>query len=445
VIIKLFKAEGITGFFVRQGIASATLRVSNVVLGLILSIMMARLLGASGYGVYSYVLAIITVISIPAQFGIPKLVIRETAKAQVNQDWALLRGLWKWSSLAVFLLSILLIGLCVLIALSLTDTVSAQELNIFYLGLLLIPLISLGSLRAATLQGLRHIVLGQLPESIIRPTVLIILVIALSTTVEQDALLTPFNAMGAHVVAVFIGFLAGAWFLLNKIPPEIHGVERYRFQHHDWFHAILPLALTAGMNQVNNYADIIMLGLYYPAEDVGFYRIAIQGGLLVSFGLQISAMFVSPYIARLHARGELRQLQQIVTISAIAAFIIALVAVLLFTFFGEPILGYFFGGDFVQAYEALLILAAGQLINAFFGPIAILLNMTGNEKSTAKGMAIAASANILLNFILIPPYGMEGAAIATVCTLFLWNAVMWFSARKFLNINCSVFGLRSVS
>ncbi|NNJ92204.1 MAG: oligosaccharide flippase family protein, partial [Gammaproteobacteria bacterium] len=246
--------------------ASIILRVSNIVLGLILTILMARMLGASGYGVYSYILAIITVISIPAQFGIPKLVIRETAKAQVNQDWALLRGVWRWSTLAVLLLSIFLVGLSALIALNLTDSVSGQELNVFILGLLLIPFIALGSLRAASLQGLRHIVLGQLPENIIRPVVFIILLITLSTTLQQGTLITPWNAMGAHVVATFIAFLAGVWFLLKKIPSEIHGVNENTYQQRAWFHAILPLALTAGMNQINNYADIIMLGLYYPAE-----------------------------------------------------------------------------------------------------------------------------------------------------------------------------------
>jgi O-antigen/teichoic acid export membrane protein len=74
-----------------------------------------------------------------------------------------------------------------------------------------------------------------------------------------------------------------------------------------------------------------------------------------------------------------------------------------------------------EAYTFLVILAIGQLANAFAGPVLNILNMTGYEKSARNTMLVMATANIALNAMLIPPYGPLGAAIATSITMVGWN------------------------
>ena len=73
------------------------------------------------------------------------------------------------------------------------------------------------------------------------------------------------------------------------------------------------------------------------------------------------------------------------------------------------------------AYPWLVILACGQLANAFAGPVLNILNMTGYEKNAQNTMLVVATLNIILNAVFIPTFGPGGAAVATALTMVGWN------------------------
>ena len=78
----------------------------------------------------------------------------------------------------------------------------------------------------------------------------------------------------------------------------------------------------------------------------------------------------------------------------------------------------------------LLVLAIGSVLNALCGPVMYLLSMTGMEKSARNIIVIASIFNISLNYILIPLYGILGAAFATsICTV-LWNVLAVIKIKK---------------
>lgn len=436
LLLQKFKQSGLVGQLIRGGLGSIVVRLANIMLGLVLVVVLARVLGPEGYGVYAYVFALISVLAIPAQFGLPKLVVRETAKAHVNENWGLMLGIWHWTAICATGISIIVGLMAAALALWWSDNFSELQLTTFFFGLILVPLIALGNLRGAALQGIRRVVLGQLPEQLLRPG---LFVISLLILIAWDASeITASDAMGLHAIAAGVAFTIGAWLLFTNRPIQLVARPTPIYETHNWLDAALPLALTAGMQQINQNTDIIMLGFYVPAEDVGIYRVAVQGGVLVAFGLQTISMFISPYFTRLHVKEEYERLQQLVTIGTRVSTITALPAVIVFVFFGDEILRTFFGEVYVGAYHALLILAVGQLVNATFGNVGILLNMTGHQRDTLRGMAIAAVTNIILNYILIPAYGINGAAIATAVTLLVWNVVLWRSTKTRLGIQSFV-------
>ena len=85
---------------IRAGLGSFGIKLANTALGFAVATALARGLGTAGYGVYSYVFSLVSLLAIPAQLGLPSLVVRETAKAYVHQQWALMKGLWRTSSIA---------------------------------------------------------------------------------------------------------------------------------------------------------------------------------------------------------------------------------------------------------------------------------------------------------------------------------------------------------
>jgi len=71
------------------------------------------------------------------------------------------------------------------------------------------------------------------------------------------------------------------------------------------------------------------------------------------------------------------------------------------------------------------------------------LTMTEHQKPALFIVGLSAVLNIALTAVLVPHYGIEGAAIATVASTVLWNAAMWMYAKFHLQIDASVFAFIS--
>lgn len=418
----------------RGGSGSIIVKSGGTLLSLALAIFLARYLGPKDYGVYAFAMAVIQVLAIPVSMGLPQLVIRETAIACTNESWGLLRGLWRFSTAIVLLLSVVIAGLVVLLIWLLDDQVAEARAETLLLALALVPLLALGKLRGAALVGLGRVVIGQLPDGIIRPVIFMAFLVV-GFLGLSDFRLTAASTMALHVVAAGAAFVVGAYLLWRNRPAALAGTPGPEYQSGLWVRAALPLALIGGLQVINQYLDILMVGLLRSDSEVGIFRVVAQGSMLVAFGLQAVSIVVSPDFARLHNQGDVDRLQHLVTQTARATFVLALPVVLIFIVFGEELLIWVFGAAYGAGYTALVVLVIGQLINASMGTVGALLNMTGYERDTLRGVAVAAVTNIVLNVLLIPPFGIEGAAVATALTLAVWNIILWRFARLRLNVN----------
>jgi O-antigen/teichoic acid export membrane protein len=415
---------------------SAAVKASNVGLSLVVAVVLARVLGPEAYGVYSYVFALAGMMAIPAQFGLPALTMRETAKAQANGDSNTLKGIWRWSGTVAAGLSLVLAFLGGLCAWLMADRFTDVQINTSLWALVLVPFLVLGRLRGAAIRGLRHVVAGQLPEMVFRPGFFLALVLILVVSGFAGAV-TAGRAMALHAVAAGGAFAIGV-FLLRRLRPREITFAKPRFEHRTWALATIPLALSAGMISVNRYADILLLGLFVDAKQVGIYRVAVQGAGLVAFGLQALNMVAAPHFARMHDQGNKQQLQRLATSSARVAVTIAVPATLIYVVFGSWILRVVVGTPYVAGATPLAILAMGQLINAGMGSVGMLLNMTDHETVVTRTLVFAVLLNISLNVILIPSWGMNGAAMATAATYVFSNSVLARFVSMRLGINSTV-------
>ncbi len=437
---KAMKGEGMGSELVRNGVGSLVLKVSDVLLSFLIAVMLARALGAEGYGVYSYVYALVALLVIPAQFGLPSLLVRETAKALARQEWGVIQGVWRWAGRLTGILTIILIvGTGVVVAIW-GEQFNREYLLTLFWGVALVPLIALGALRGAALRGLHRVIQGQIPEQAILPGMFLVLILgARFLPPVPVGNLTPATAMALHVAAAGLAFIIGAWFLWRASSAEVRHA-RPVYDSRPWLASTLPLAFIGGMQFINNRTSVLILGLFADSAQVGVFRVAEQMSLLMSFGLQAVNMVVAPQFARLYAVGDMPRLQKLATASARAVFFLTLLVAAVFLFLGKTILALVFGPEFLPAYLPLSILAIGQLVNSVAGSVGILLNMTGHEQETARGMTIAATGNVLLNLALVPLWGIIGAAIASAITLTAWNILLVLAVRRKLKINSMAFG-----
>ncbi|RBP72685.1 flippase [Marinobacter nauticus] len=427
------QGSGLAQQLFRGGAGNLLARVAEVILSLAVAVLLAQLLGASGYGIYAFVLALASIAAMPAQAGLPSLIVRETARGQQAFDWPAIRGIWRWSNGAALLFSLLTSTVAVAgLWLGWGRGEALWETIVWALGL--VPLLALIAIRLACLRGLRHVLAGVLPELVLRPALLAaaLLVIQIAT----NATISPGDAMALTFSATLIVFVITTLLLRRYCSPEISDA-RPIYRHREWMKAAWPMALTQGFEKLNRYADLLLLGLLAATVDVGIYRVAAQGALLASFGLSALNMVIAPYAARLNAEQAHHKLQVLVYRTAQISLAFAIPTTLLFSIFGESLLVTLFGDDFRNAYLPLLVLAAGQVVNAWFGPTGQLLTMTGYERDVTRSAAIAAGLNITLNILLIPKYGALGAAFATSISLAAWNVWLWRVAWLRLKIRCS--------
>ncbi|QGT79280.1 oligosaccharide flippase family protein [Guyparkeria halophila] len=433
--ITLWSNEELWGQLLRGGVGSLLARIAEVLLGLAVVILLARLLGAPGYGVYTFVFALASLLSVMARGGLVPLVIRETARGQQCGNWGEVKGIWRWAT-AISLMMSLLFASGGIIGLGLGWGQGEALRETLFWGLALIPIMTLVGIRAASLIGLRHVLAGIFPEQVLRPAILVVFLFGVLFLSENGV--SPGQAMGLTVLAGTVSLFVGFWFLNRYRPSELDAATPV-YRSRVWLGAAFPLLLTQGFEQINRYADVLMLGVLAATEDVGVYRVAAQGALLVSLALFALTMVVGPFAARIHAEGDIARLQTLARRTAQGALGVAVPATLLFALVGEWLLVTLFGDEFAPAYWPLLILALGQLVNTGFGPVGILLNMTGFERDVTRAVAVAAGLNVLLNLLLIPSFGVIGAAVATSASLAFWNVWLWLVAHWRLGIRCSAF------
>ena len=98
----------------------------------------------------------------------------------------------------------------------------------------------------------------------------------------------------------------------------------------------------------------------------------------------------------------------------------------------------FYARGYLPAYLPLVILSFGQLINIGAGSVGNVLNMTGYQNDTVKGQVIAAIPSLVLNILLVPKYGLNGAAVATAGSFLIWNMVLLYFVKKRTKLKTSV-------
>lgn len=422
----IFGASGVFG-----------LRLANLALTLLISVLLARSLGPVSYGIYAFSFSLAELLVMPSLFGLQQLLVREVPSMQSKQSWSLLKGLLRRANQAVLYISLALSGLVILAGSLLAENHHSPEHLTLVLAMLLMVFMALTRMHMAILRGLRHIILSQLPQMMLRPSILA-LMLGLAIFFLQVRL-SPAQAMLLHLLAAAasLGFIL---FAVNRAKPRELSEVSPEYDTKQWFWSALPLMLAGCLNILNQQISIILLGILGTADQAGLYQVAKRGAALVPFSLTAVNMAIAPAIAKLYTEGDLAKIQTILTSSARAVLAFSLPTAMFLILMGPWLVPLVFGQEYSEAALPLAILCTGQLVNAGLGSVGLALNMTGHERDTARGISIAAGANVLLNLLLIPLLGVLGAAVATSSSLLIWNVLLAYWVQKRLGLYTTALG-----
>jgi len=233
--------------------------------------------------------------------------------------------------------------------------------------------------------------------------------------------------LGYGVIGAAVGWILAAigmavlsfYFVEKNVFPILRSTVKSISTAKELFYFSYPLIFVGVSDLVTGWTDTFMLGYFCTATEVGIYNAALPTSKLLAVVLSPIGMIFGPVIVGLYAKNRLDELRK--TYSSVAKWIFTIVfpGFLLMVLFSERIINILFGVEYVSGSTALGILAFGVLITAMVGPAASVIGAYGKTKIIMWCSFFGASVNVVLNLVLIPVYGMNGAAVATGFSLAL--------------------------
>jgi len=388
----------------------------------------ARWLGPSDFGLFSLALTIVTIASVISRWGLDQIVTKQVAVHSENKHS--LGGKGKSYVLSA-LLVVCLFSIFFAIGLwSLAGPMSEIVFNKPGLGVVLkvlawgvIPL-SVGIILTEAFKALGRVVLSSFLQNVLIPLLVLMLSIFFVTKSSFDLS----HAALVYFLALFLCFIItlSVW---NNIAPRLKNAGYISFSQivkDGW-----PMILVASGALIMSWSDIVIVGVYATASDLGVYSVASRLVMLSMLALVAMNSITAPRYARLYKERRFKEVASLARRSS--AILIILVSVPSFIFFIYPnvILGWY-GADYALGENVLLVLAVGQLVNVGCGSVGYLLTMTGKQVAMQKIMLTTAMVNIILSICMVQFFGILGVALATASSVIMWNVWAMIEVRKHL-------------
>lgn len=207
----------------------------------------------------------------------------------------------------------------------------------------------------------------------------------------------------------------------------------------------LPMLMADTSFFLISQTGIIILAMFRSDAEVGYYAIAIMMASLTSFNIKAINSIAAPKFSELFHSGKIDEMFYVAQKSAKLIFWTTAPILIGLVILGKLVLTVIYGSTFVIVYPAIAILAIGQFISAISGITASVMNMTGNQSAFRNIMFLAALMNICISLLLIPDYGINGAAFGAMCSVCFWNiSSLFFIKNKYGKITGYVPLLKSL-
>ncbi len=234
--------------------------------------------------------------------------------------------------------------------------------------------------------------------------------------------------LGYAVAGLVGGFIVGmiAGLIINYQYLSLH-VARFNRDHlKSLFSFSFWSFLASSGSMVFAYADTILIGYFMANADVGVYRIALQLTGAAAFTTGSLHYVLYPRVSDWHASGEIKKAESALSRAFTYSLLLAIPVVAGGLILGDQLLYYLYGSGFESGTAALFILLFVQVVNVFMFLQTMCLNAFDKPKKSFIATAIAAILNIGLNILLIPLFGITGAAVATLVSISL-NAIISYA------------------
>lgn len=434
---ELLNGRGDDGAAQRGAMFAFAIRVASAGIAFLSQILLARWMGVFEYGVFTYVWILVYILSAFSCLGLNTSVLRFMPEYRETGAHGLAQGFARGSFAFIFLFST---GLAVF-GTGAVFLFSGTLPDIYFipiiLALICLPMFALSEVADGMARAHSWINVGLVPIYIIRPALLLMfLAAAVLWGAEPNARIAMLAVIGATWITAI-----GQYLFLRRRLTDVLTPAPSEYRMRFWLKISFPVFLLEGFYLLLTYSDILIMNIFMTPRDVAIYFAVIKTTSLIEFVYFSVTAAGSHKFSEYHAAGRTDDLRRFLKTTIKWTFWPSLAAACVILALGMPIL-WLFGPEFVSGYPIMFILVIGLLARAATGPAEALMNMLGQQNLCAVVLCLATIANISLNLLLIPSYGLVGAAVATTCSLIMISVLLFFAIKRRLNLHAFVFGGR---
>jgi O-antigen/teichoic acid export membrane protein len=410
-------------------------RVASALLALVSQVLLARWMGSFEFGIYIYVWTWVLMIGALSDMGLSSVARRFIPEYTEHGAFDRLRGFLAGSRW-------LAVGIATAIALvgAVGVTLLAPYLDHFlivplYLACVIIPIYGLAQAQAGIAQSFDLPNLAFLPFYIFRQLAITVLMgAAYLFSAPTDAVTAMIVALVA-TWAVTVGQMLG---LNRRIKQRVPAGPR-SYEPKVWLATSFPIFVVEGFYLLLTYVDILALEHFRSPDEVAVYYAGARLLAIVAFVYFAIAGATTHKFTAYDVAGDKKRLASFFAQTTRWTFWPSLAVCAVILAFGRPLLA-LFGANFDRGYPVMFILAIGMLARAAVGPAERLLNMLGERKQCAAIYAGAFAINLGLCIALIPPLGIEGAAVSTSTALIFESIMLYLVAKRRLGFHLFILG-----
>lgn len=388
--------------------------ITSRLLKMTLVIYAARMLGAENWGIFSYTITFAAFFMMFSDIGLSPLLTREVAKNPERRE--------QYISTAFFIKTTLLTASLIMIATIAPAIIKFEQSKSLLFFIIIIFLFD-------ALQefgfSLNRALEKMEKEAIIK------IINNFSTAIFGFLFMKIsadiFSLAYAYITGSIVGFFLILWTLKSYTKNLFSNFAKNLIK--PILYSAWPFALSGLLGVIMLNIDTLMIGWWKQAIDVGFYSAAQRP---IQFFYIISNMFATatfPAFARF-AQKDSAKFRLMLEKSLASIFLISFPLTIGGIILSQEIIILLFGNQYIPSAEIFKIL----IITILMAFPAALLNgamLAHNQQKKFINFMIAGSiSNALLNYFLIPIYGIKGAAFATLISQFTSNYYMWFSMKK---------------
>lgn len=417
----------------RMSLIAFSIRMISAVIAFVSQVLLARWMGSFEYGIFVLVWVTMIIVGNLACLGSHTSIIRFIQEYRQKAMLPELRGVLLAGRLFSLVAATLIAGLGALGIWLLSDRIENYYVIPFLLGITCMPMIALADLLQGVSRAYSWAIAALSPTFITRP-ILILVFMAGALMLGYPATAT--TAVIAAILATYVTTILQLISVTARVDAKIPQGPR-KMHLGSWFAVSAPIFLVESFFFILTNADVLMVGAYLEPDDVAVYFATVKTLALVHFVyFAVKAGVAQRYAQFTHGSPERLAAfaRETVTWTFWPSVAMALVVLAL----GKPML-MLFGPGFSDGYPLLFVLTLGVVARAAVGPCESLLTMSGNQNICALVYALTLALNVGLNMLLIPQFGLWGAAIATAAAMMFEAGALSFTVWRRLGIVMAIF------